>query len=249
MIWVMLRSGDPSGTRNRAKSMGISEEQLAKIFGTNSFDEVKAFIMELVEEKYRKYEKQIEDVSKTYQQSWNEINNFFFEKIEQITEQRWKFDEYLAVLSPFHPGVSNRTYYKVIRWIFEEPKQQRRITAHEILLIHLWDIFDKKLANYYADPKEEQMKMHLWALSEITAVAILGLEPELNNLWTSDKAGFDTFLRNYPQLNDLKMELKEIYLAKISFQDYLDKAVAHLKNKYSARMLSFSFYLVHLNRT
>jgi hypothetical protein len=59
MIWQMLKSDDPSGAKNRAKLMRISEEQLKKIYGTKSFDEVKEFINELVEEGYRKYKEKI----------------------------------------------------------------------------------------------------------------------------------------------------------------------------------------------
>jgi len=242
MIWQMLKSDDPSGAKNRAKLMRISEELLEKMCDAKSFDEAEKCIKEIVEERYKKYHKQIEDALKSYQESWDEINDVFSERIEQITEHKWKFDEYLVVLSPFHPGVSNRNDNKVIRWIFEDPKGQRRITAHEILMIHIWDILDEKFSDYYKDPdpKEECEKIfHLWALNEITTVAILGLEPELNELWSEKSKGFDPFLTNYPQLNVLKMRLKDTYLKKTNFQDYLNKSITLLKTECSSQSFRF----------
>jgi hypothetical protein len=242
MIWQMLKADDPSGVKNRAKSMGISEEQFERIRSAKSFDEAEKCIKEIIEERYKKYGKQIEDALKSYQESWDEISDVFSVRIEAVTEHKWKFDEYLVVLSPIHPGVSNRNDNKVIRWIFEDPLGQRRITAHEILMIHLWDILDESFPEHYADhesKKEHDTSFLKWALNEITAVAVLGLEPELNELWSSRMRGFDGFLTNYPQLDELKMQLKDIYLKRVDFQDYLRKSMALLKTKSSSQSFRF----------
>ena len=192
------------------------------------------FISEIVEERYQQYETTIEKKLISYQASWDEMNDLFFERIQQITGHKWRFDEYFVVVSPIHPGVSNRFGDKVIRWIFEDPVQQRRITAHEILMTHIWDIFDQELLDYYENPQEESAKMHLWALNEITTMALLGLEPELNELWSAGTRGFST-QHNYPQIVQLQRELKEAYVEKSDFQDYLNEAIAILKTKYSTQ--------------
>lgn len=243
MIWQMLKSNDPAGAKNRAKLMKISEDRFEKIRDTRNFDEAEEYVKEMVEERYEKSHKQIEDALKSYQHSWDEINDVFSERIEQITGHRWKFDEYLVVLSPFHPGVSNRNNNKIIRWIFEDLIGQRRITAHEILMIHIWDILDERFPDYCKsqDPKEERKRtFQLWALNEITTVAILGLEPELNELWSDKTRGFDKFLANYPQLADLKTQFKDVYLKKANFRDYLDKAVALLEKDHSSKSFGFA---------
>jgi hypothetical protein len=239
LIWSMLHSDDPSGARDRAKSMGIPEEQLGRLCGTMSYLEVRDYLTPIVEERYQDFGDQIQRMSAAYQEDWDRICGTFSHRIEQITRRGWEFDEYLVILSLFHPGVSNRADNKVVRWIFEGPLEHRRITAHEILMIHIWSILDEDLADYYDDPAEEDEKEHLWALNEITTVAILGLEPELAALWSSNRRGFDRFLSNYPQLEQLKMELKEIYQGSRGFQDYLDSATAVLKREYRTRSFAF----------
>lgn len=234
MIWVMLRSDDPAGVRWRATTMGITSWQLNRILEADSFAEVEELIYDIVEERYEQYESEIKEKLISYQESWNEINDLFFERIQQITEHKWRFDEYLVVVSPIHPGVSSRFGNKIIRWIFEDPIQQRRITAHEILMTHIWDIFDEELSDYYENPQEESKKMHLWALNEITTMALLGLEPELNELWSASTRGFST-QHNYPQIVQLQLELKEVYLGKSDFQEYLNEAIAVLKTEYPSQ--------------
>jgi len=249
-IWWMLGSGtDPMGVRNRARWMGITSWELNRILEADSFEEVEEFITNIVEERHKQYERQLEEKLISYQESWDEIDDFFFAEVEEITGHRWSFDEYLVVVSPIHPGVSNMYNNTVVRWIFEDPIEQRRITAHEILMIHIWDIFNETgvfgftrkdgtweieeiFSNYYEDPWEEWEKGHLWALNEITTIAILGLEPELNELWSPNTKGFSTET-NYPQIVQLQLELKEAYLEKSDFQNYLNKAISILHANYS----------------
>jgi len=67
--------------------------------------------------------------------------------------------------------------------------------------------------------------MHFWGLNEITTVAVLGLEPSIDELWRKRERGYDNYLGNYPQLKSLMNLLKDLYLNKKDFIDYLDKSV------------------------
>ena len=87
-------------------------------------------------------------------------------------------------------------------------------------MIHIWNIIDD---NYPEAESDRGGKF--WGLNEITTVMILGLEPNLNKLWTPQKQGTDNFLLNYPQLIELKEELKQMYVAKESFSSYFSQAV------------------------
>lgn len=238
-IWHMLRSDDPAGSRYRAQRMGITEEQLNKIYGKKSYIEVKSYIQKIVNKRYSKYDGIINKALESNQRSWDEINEFFSIEIEKITKHKWKFDEYVVVISPFHQGISNRDNNKVIRWAFEDPIEQRRITAHEILMIHIWDILDKEYTDYYRKRSDENKMLHLWALNEITTNAILGLEKSLDKLWSSSTKGYDNYLLGYLQISSLKSELKELYIKKSSFKDYLDKAIALLKSKYANNSFAY----------
>lgn len=226
IIWDMLKESDPSGVKNRAKSMGINEEIFAKIHG-KQWDEAKSVIIPLVNERYKKENAIIDKAIIEYQKAWDKINENFFKEVEKITREKWKFDHYEVVVSPFHRGISNRTENIVIRSAYENPEDQKRITAHEILMTHIWNIFDERHPEAEEDPK-----LHFWALNEISTIAILGLEPSLNILWTEKKQGYDQYLANYPQLEKLKKELKEAYLNKRSFLEFIEEAMRKIELKY-----------------
>jgi len=181
---------------------------------------------DLVVQQYKKNKNLISKKIKDYQKSWDKINDVFFREIENITGKKWKYKIYEVVLSPINKGISSLGGNKVIRSAFEDPEEQKRITAHEILMSHLWNIF------FELYPESRKDENHsFWALNEITTTAILGLEPKINFLWTKSTKGFDQYLKNYPQLKILKEKLKKEYLNKISFEDYIKKALDLIKNK------------------
>ena len=208
---------------------------LKQIYGTKTYDEVKTLIEKLVQKRYTKESARINEAIGKYQTAWDKINNNFYQDVREVTDEDWQFPEYKVVVSPFHPGVSNRGQNVVVRSAFEDPDDQRRITAHEILMIHIWSILDTR----YPKAKKDPLK-HLWGLNEITTVAILGLEPKLNSLWTKKTQGYDQYLANYPQLKPLQMSLKEIYLTEKNFNFYLRRAILILDQEYSEMNFAFS---------
>lgn len=58
-----------------------------------------------------------------------------------------------------------------------------------------------------------------WSANEITTVAILGLEQDMNMLWSKNQQGFDRFLSDYSQLPDLKERIRK----EISKQDIISR--------------------------
>jgi len=214
--------------------MGIDEQILKQIYGTKAYSEVEVLIKKLVQNRYAKESKRIDEAIEKYQIAWDKINDNFYQEVKKITGEDWQFPEYKVVVSPFHPGISNRGKNVVIRSAFEDPDGQKRITAHEILMIHIWSILDAR----YPGAKKDSLK-HFWGLNEITAVAILGLEPRLNSLWTRKTQGYDQYMANYPQLRPLQMKLKEIYLTKKDFNSYLQKAILILDQEYSETNFAF----------
>jgi hypothetical protein len=235
VIWLMLHRDDPSGAKHRSKKMGIDEQTLKQIYGTKTYNEVKTLIKKLVQKRYVKESARINEAIRKYQTEWDKINDNFYQEVERVTNKDWQFPKYKVVVSPFHPGVSNRGNNVVIRSAFEDPSQQKRITAHEILMIHVWSILDTR----YPEAKKDPLK-HFWGLNEITTVAILGLEPKLNRLWTKKAQGYDQYLANYPQLKLPQMSLKKTYLAKKDFGSYLQEAISVINKKYPKTNFAFS---------
>lgn len=216
MVYSMIQSNDPTGNWNRAQTMGLNREQFNEIKSKKTYEDAKKIISKIAEPRYKGLSNLIKEKEKLSQKEWNKINDFFFEKTEEITKQKWKYTKYKVVVSVFHPGVAPREQNFIVRGFNQLPDE--RITAHELFMGNLWTILDSKYGGKIND-------MKLWAINEITTDAILGLEPSLNKLWSDNMKGYDNFLTNYPQLEKLKMKLKDVYLNKKSFTDYLDKAI------------------------
>ena len=56
------------------------------------------------------------------------------------------------------------------RFAYYKPKEQLRITAHEMLINHISNILRDKIDNLDLD-----LKNHFWAITELVANSILGI--------------------------------------------------------------------------
>ena len=216
----------------RAREAGILEEDLRRVRNTPSTGEALEFFKRVSDARYQKDAHILEEALSLYQEAWDRVDSVFFAEVEKITGHAWQFSDFIVIVSLFHHGVSNSNENVVVRWAYEDAEDQIRITAHEILMIQMWHIFDQHFPEAEKDPLG-----HFWALNEITTVAVLGLEPTLNALWTPTTSGFDHFLQNYPQLVEMKGLLKEAYEKRTSFLEYLYFAVKLLEQLYPNRSL------------
>ena len=232
LVWVMLSTPDPSGNENRANSMGINEEAFKKISSVENFSNIKDFVLSVVDERYKIHVSTIEAAIINYQKAWDVINEKFSHLIVKVTGYSWFHDNFYVVVSPFHPGVSSSGGDTVARSAFEDPQDQLRISAHEILMSHIWSIMFKK----YPESKKDKY-MHYWGLNEIATTAVLGLENSINKLWTLKMQGYNKYLSNYPQLKPLQEKLKTIYLNSAKFDGFLDQGLSLIKKEYSDRSL------------
>jgi len=169
---------------------------------------------------YRKLRPFLTGSRAVYQAAWDEINDFFFRYVERLTKHPWKFKKYYCVLSPFHKGVSNWGENRIIRSWAENPYTQRKITAHELLITHLWDYLDR---HGYKNLSDESK----WAFCEITAWAIAGLEEKLIKKcwpWIAESERWP-LRHNYPQLVGLQKKIRPLYERRSSFKSYTEKAL------------------------
>lgn len=227
MIWAMLKSNDPAGVLNRAKTMGLNKNIVNKVTDSDSYEDVARELGNITSARYSALANDFVSAIDSYQRAWDFINDNFFNGIEGVTGQKCKDQVYNVVLSPFHKGISNLGGNIVVRSMFEDPMEQKRITGHEILMSHLWNIFFVKFPE-----SEKDANGKFWALNEITTTAILGLDKSLNSMWTEKTRGFDEFLSNYPQLKKVKGEVKREYLNKLDFGSYLSKALSIVEKQY-----------------
>lgn len=216
----------------RAKEAGISEEELHRARGASSKEDAFEVFKRLSDARYQKDAPILDAALRAYQEAWDKIDPIFFVEVKKITGHAWQSSDFVVVVSLFHHGISNSNKNIVVRWAYEDAEDQKRITAHEILMIQMWHIFDQ----YFPEAEKDPLG-HFWALNEITTVAVLGLEPSLNALWTPRTQGFDSFLQNYPQLAKIQSLLKETYQKRKSFLEYLHFAIGLLDQSYPNRSL------------
>ncbi|MBI5139999.1 MAG: hypothetical protein HZA94_00940 [Candidatus Vogelbacteria bacterium] len=150
VMWSMLKSLDPAGVVNRARTMKIGDELLTMISTVQNYEEAKDAIEKVVWERHADEEQITDKAVSDYQKTWDEINDIFYNEVENITGVPWEFSEYRVVVSPFHRGISNRGKNVVACDAYEDPNAQKRKIAHEILMVQMWYIFDSK----YLESKE-----------------------------------------------------------------------------------------------
>lgn len=158
---------------------------------------------------------------KSYQSAWDEINDRFSSYIERATGYRWFYPVYECVLSFINKGISNWGHApKIVRSYEEDPHKMRRITAHELILSHYFEIFRR----HY---KDEGLKDgQVWALAEIAAFALTSLTKEVERFWPGDTKYYTN--HNYPHIVELQNALKEPFLKSMTkgdFDDYIKNGI------------------------
>lgn len=182
------------------------------------------FNKKTLEEKYKKTGEYLNKARVLYQKSWDKINNQLFKTTEKITNYRWKYKTYYCILSPFHRGISNWGGNKIIRGWNENPYTMRKITAHELLISHIFTIFERDFK------KENLINKQKWALAEISAFAICGLEKGMIKFWPwiSENEKYP-LNHNYPEIYKLQKILKSKYEKKRSFKEFLKEGIKIVK--------------------
>jgi hypothetical protein len=150
-----------------------------------------------------------------YTTSWNEIGNQFSEYVTRITGYEWYYSEYKCVLSITRRGVSNwGRAPKIMRTWQENPYAMRRITAHELILSHYFEIYRRNYASH-----EGLTDGQVWALAEIAAWAMTSLEPQIKKWWPWSMEYY--YNHNYQLLVPLQKKMKVAYLNRRNFDEYM----------------------------
>lgn len=179
---------------------------------------------QMLEEEYRLNRKYVEQSKGLYQKSWDLISDDFSKYIEKRTGYKWFYDRYYCIVSVIHPGISNwGRSEEIVRWWKENPFLQRRITAHELVISHYFEIYK----HHYRDAGLSDNQV--WALAEIAAFALTGLDPDAKKFWPWDHNGY-YYNHNYPQLVDLQKKMKPVYIKCINFDNYIKKGIRLVKN-------------------
>lgn len=172
---------------------------------------------------------------KLYQDSWDEIGPAFSEYVERTTGYKWLYRKYQCVVSVITPGAPVNSVVtlgkapnwdrdnKIVRIWQENPYWMRRITAHELIETHYFEIYRRHFSD--AGLTEGQV----WALGEIAAWAMTSLTREAGRFWPWRSEYYTN--HNYPHVVDLQLRLKSAFLKRRSFDGYVRKGI-ELVRKY-----------------
>ena len=175
------------------------------------------------EEIYEKCHQYLEYTQDQYQKTWDEIGQEFSNYIEKETGYKWFYPTYYCVVSVVNMGISNwGREPKIIRGWKENPYSQRRITAHELVLSHYFEIYKRNYSDYKLSDRQ------VWALAEIAAFALTSLTETVKTFWPWDFSGYYTN-HNYPQIVELQNNLKDEFINRKSFDEYIKRGIELVK--------------------
>lgn len=179
-------------------------------------------IFDLLVLDYDKHLPELEISKKLYQKSWDKINDDFSKYVETETGYKWFYPGYECVVSVIHKGISNwGKAPKIVRIWKEDPYKMRRITAHELILSHYFEIYKRHYSN------EGLKDDHVWVLAEIAAFALTSLTDEVKKFWPENTEYYTN--HNYPHIVKMQNELKSAFLKRKSFDEYIKKGISLVK--------------------
>jgi hypothetical protein len=175
-----------------------------------------------LEEQYKIKLPEIERKKLIFQKAWDNINGTFSTYIEKSTGYKWFYPKYECVLSLNIRGASNwGNGPKVVRGYNEELNDKfLRITAHELILSHYFEIYKRHYSS------ESLTDGQVWALAEIAAFALTSLTKEVKEWWPDYTEYYTN--HNYPHIVKLQNELKAVFIESVregSFDNYIKKGI------------------------
>ncbi len=224
MIFRMFQGKDPAGLKSRSKQMGFDYGFAKEVSKAESYEVIEPKLTDLVDRTYLSESDLIQKSQEEYAKSWDPVIEVFSRRAQELSGSPWFYRNYECVVSPFHKGLSSWYSNTITRAYNEDPLKQRRITAHEIVLSHIFHIVRQR----YSEAKLSNWRV--WAFAEITTVFILD-DPELmQKLWPWQTIKENYFSQsNYPQLARLEDQLRKIWISRKDFDDYMTRAVPILK--------------------
>lgn len=179
-------------------------------------------IRQYIDEQYKSSSKYLKLTRDLYQKSWDEINDEFSKYIAKTTGHEWSFKNYKCVVSTYHIGISDwHGTATIVRSWKENPYYMRRITAHELILSHYFEIIKR---NY---DKEGLKDGQIWALAEIAAFALTSLDPTVTKFWPWKTEYYTN--HNYPWIVDIQNKLKDAFLKRKNFDEYIMEGISLVK--------------------
>ena len=142
---------------------------------------------------------------------WNPLNNLFFDNLRKITGFDLKYQEYTAKITRIIRGS-----YGTRNNVYTNPKSKVKtsgfVVAEELLHLHYWDIFRRKIMDVKMPWK---ISKNIWEISEVVPEFVLTDDLFEQFYWGKD------LNRSYSFIKELKEKLNPLWESKKDFEDFM----------------------------
>ena len=157
----------------------------------------------------------IEEVRRSFQESWDKINEEFFKRLEKITGNKFPFEVVMAYLTtqlrcPYDPKKGN-----FIVSIFSNIPKTLKTSGHELMHLDFHNNNWKEIEEKIGKEKTADLKEALTVL----------LNLEFKDLWFVKDEG-----KPNREQQKLRSFIKEEWLKEKNYKSLLEKCVIYLKN-------------------
>ncbi len=219
MLFEFLPSKKDLTKLNLADLLRTDFDNIPDNLESKKFDVI-LLIKSQVQEKYNKITPYLKNSITDYQKSWNLMNDKFATMVEKKTGQTWKYKKYYCVVSAYHEGISNWGGNIIARRWSVNADVQRRVTAHELVLSHFWNMMEKDgVTKKWPNNKK-------WRYAEIFSWCLLGLDKDFFIFWPWCLKK-DLFPENhqYKDILPLQRELRDLYAKCSNFKEFFKQAI------------------------
>ncbi|MCX6749228.1 MAG: hypothetical protein NTW17_00585 [Candidatus Pacearchaeota archaeon] len=156
----------------------------------------------------------IPSIVRSFNESWKEINDLFFERLEKLMKKSFQGEKvtgYLTIISrcPYNYNVRDPSFYVPL---FGGIPIAMRTTGHEIMHIHFHNTYWKEIKEKIGEKKTSDLKEALTVL----------LNLEFKDLWIIPDNG-------YPQHQELRKFIEKTWKEVNDFDLLLKRCIEYLK--------------------
>lgn len=181
IVWFILNCRKVQPLAFRLPNIGI--ELMCKIYRMKERErptkKIETQIRQEVRRKLKILQPKIRKIIRKMRRLWYPIEKEYFRTVEEITGKKWRFNSYVAYVSPFaqfnfyHPNTRCIALEAYIDWDSFE-----YIVAHELLHLHIYDILKAR-----SDLPREKLEN----ICELLVEFLLLKEKRLAKFWPKQK--------------------------------------------------------------
>jgi hypothetical protein len=232
-ILQILSGGDKWKIKENLINAGMNEDLIEEV---SVYEELEYYEQELLEEKvlefcvlfHKENADTLNETLSNAQDKIDEIQDAFFELIEEETETDFLFEKYTILLSPFlnsEQGIVNKKYDFTTISGRGTIEQIAYLALNKILATHTWRAFYQL---FDRDAIEDADNLY-WTANELSTALIIYSANILRKELNLPKYDIDENLfRNNPTLSNLKNNALDLFVNKVDFMSFISDLIEQI---------------------